>query len=105
MARKVGFDTGQDRKGIADRVLDDHRAKAREKREVEQARVAARKSRPWFAIIFLFVWLCGWTVGIVFVGFVIIGGDAEPFLFVWEALAIAGWLVAFGVFVKLLLNR
>lgn len=112
MVRKVGFDTGKTRKGVADRVLDEHRARARAKRDAEAAAAqkatdarAARPRRKWGTIFFLSLWLAGWSVGVLFVGLLILAGEADTFLYVWEFFALIGWVVVVLILVKLIRNR
>lgn len=112
MVRKVGFDTGEDRKSVADRVLDEHRAKARAKDAVakqaemeELAREAARPKRQWFPIIFLTVWLTGWSGAIYAVISVILSGERDGGLYLWLGFAIIGWLMAVFFLVMLIRNK
>lgn len=57
-----------------------------------------------FGAIFLVVWLCAWTAGIVFaIGAFMseLGGGFGPqlFLLVWIVFALIGWVVAFGMLI------
>lgn len=117
MTRKVGFETGETRKGVADRVLDQYRAKARAKRAAEQAtgdRDArdnapgggdARPKRQWVPILFLTLWLTAWSGGILLALSLILRGGAEPFLYIWISAAVIGWIIAFGILVRLIRAR
>ena len=117
MVRRIGFQEDQDNpeKGVADRVLDDFRAKAQAERNAEAAEKAERQAEMAEAgakavsiatrlarIIFPLVWLAFWTVGCVFAGTMIFAVDtpaaARVFLVVWEIAALTGWfLVARGI--------
>lgn len=112
MARKVGFDTPKKRQTVADRVMDEHRARARAKRDAAQEAAApdvpepaARPRRRWGTILFLSIWLSLWSVGVFFVGLIILSGEGEPFLLVWEAFALIGWVAVVSILVKLIRNR
>ena len=107
MSRKVGFDRPDTEKKVADRVLDRFRAKTRAKKAAvakAAADEAAKPRRQWGPIIFIFLWLCGWTVGVVFAGMLILAGEAEPGLIIWEVFAVIGWFVAAGVLYFLIRN-
>ncbi|PLX36676.1 MAG: hypothetical protein C0606_12680 [Hyphomicrobiales bacterium] len=66
-------------------------------------------SRNWFAIVFLLVWLVGWTFGIFMAATEMLppisGGSLgfdNLFVMVWLALAVAGWFLVVRVLIKLL---
>lgn len=107
MVRKVGFEDGSSRKSVADRVLDEHRAKARARRAAEAEAKAEARNRPasattgggvarGFKIVFLLVWLTLWTGGVLMVAFVILSGEVHAgpliFMLIWEAFAIFAWV-------------
>lgn len=112
MVRKVGFEDERPDKGVADRVLDQHRAKARarkaaEARERAEATERRKGSTPAngrstfgrvFGILFLTVWLTLWTGGIVMVAFIVLSGDVHAgplvFMLIWEVIAIFAWFAA-----------
>ena len=110
MPRKVGFSDDQDKPlSTADKVVEGYRRKAREKAranaDAEQARKEAEKARRatqgpaavrLFTIIFIFVWLAFWTVGIAFACFAFVNAELgmRAFLSLWLALAVVGWIAA-----------
>jgi hypothetical protein len=60
---------------------------------VEQLRIPYR--RQWFVLIFLSVWLTGWSFGgIAALGEMVV--SPEPFLVVWLAFWAVGWVFAAG---------
>ena len=60
---------------------------------VEQLRIPFR--RQWFALVFISVWLTGWTFGgIAAIGEVVV--SHEPFLLVWLGFWALGWVFAAG---------
>ncbi|MEM7440410.1 MAG: hypothetical protein AAF393_12485 [Pseudomonadota bacterium] len=108
MVRRVGFDNGAPKKGVADKVLDDFRAKSRAEKAAEAAEAKAKAERPrrqWFPIIFLTFWLTGWTGGIFLVIGIITSGQGDGGLFAWLSFAILGWVVAVFVLIKLIRNK
>lgn len=78
------------------------RASAEEPARAELDGSAARAG-GCFAIVFLIVWLCGWTAGIVFAigafwtGFASEAAGVHWFLLIWIAFALVGWVAAFRV--------
>jgi hypothetical protein len=78
---------------MAGRYIEPEQTRIRSERVdgVEQMRIPFR--RNWFALIFLSVWLTGWTFGgIAAMGDLVVSG--EPFLFVWLIFWALGWVFA-----------
>lgn len=104
MARKVGFDEPdtEKKKSIANRYLDEFRAKS--STEIKAKTIHTRVTRDWFTVVFLLVWLAGWTFGILFcVGALVFGSNEAIvviFLFIWAAAACAFWLLAVKALIK-----
>lgn len=57
-----------------------------------------------FMIVFIGVWLIGWTGGIIFATFALFAdsGFSKVFMFVWLVAAIIGWTFAFRTIGKLI---
>lgn len=72
------------------------RKRIRYSSEAGESEVRIAAARNWFVLLFLPVWLVGWTVGGIMVGLVQIRGGApdwDGFIYIWLAL----WLIAAGL--------
>lgn len=97
MTRKGDIPSGNRKGGVADRVLDQFRAKTRARRKAEAddaARHAARPKRQWIPIVFISIWLVLWSTGMALVGLIILSGEGEPGLWLWWCFALVGWVIA-----------
>ena len=108
MARRIGSDGARDKRipSIADQHLDSFRAKARAKKKAKAAAKAATSAKirdltfriP--RIIFLLVWLLGWSAGVLFVAVMMFTGKGNLFLVVWEIFAVFGWYAGFRALIN-----
>ncbi len=109
MARKVGFDRPdtEPKKSIADSYLDEFRKKHNHdlSPNTQPMPKAPKRKREWVSIIFMMVWISGWSIGILFALGVLMSGTADAFLLIWLAFAILGWFVAVFVLTALLRGR
>ncbi|GHA46006.1 hypothetical protein GCM10008927_08950 [Amylibacter ulvae] len=92
MVRRVGFsepDTeAKKKRGVYRNAAND--AVETNSNEIESGTPPGRL----FSIIFLCLWLTGWSAAIFFVFDTIINGNGGAFLYVWLILALIGWCVA-----------
>lgn len=111
MTRKIGFEKADkkvNKKSIADSYLDEFRArtaKPKPKQPESITKSSPRRKRNWVAIIFLCVWLVGWSFGIMFAAAIIASGDAPFFIFIWITAALAGWVIAFFILLGLIKGK
>ena len=61
------------------------------------------KPAPLFAIFFISLWLCGWTIGIVIAGKVFLDGTIE--ILIWLIPAIIGEVFAIWMLLRMLASR
>lgn len=101
MARKVGFEKPdtEPAKSIADRYLDEFRAKAKS----ETARPPApkpKRRRNWILILFMSIWITAWTFAILMAIGMLFSGGPVVFMVVWLTLACIGWIVALVILIR-----
>lgn len=108
MTRKIGFsrtDREKKKKSIAESYLDEFRARKSQQTTVKTSSVApgrVRRKRNWVAILFLCVWLIGWSFGIMLAAAILFGGDAPFFIYIWIIAAVIGWIIAFFILLGLI---
>lgn len=102
MARKIGFsrpDT-EAKNSIADSYLDEFRQRHNHDLKPDPYGAPPKRKRNWFVILFLLLWLTGWSGGMLLVTGIILSGEADLFLLVWLAAASVGWIFAVYVLVQ-----
>jgi hypothetical protein len=94
MVRRVGFEQEdkEAKKSIAGSHLDDFRKRHNHELSPNPLAPSVKKRRNWFVILFLFVWLLGWSFGMLMAIGTLLSGPAEPFLVIWIVAASGGWL-------------
>ncbi|GGA15207.1 hypothetical protein [Neptunicoccus cionae] len=107
MARKVGFskpDT-EAKRSIADSYLDEFRQRHNHELSPDPYGAKQERKRNWFVIVFLTLWLTGWSGGILLVSAILRDGNGDSFLYIWLAAAVLGWGVAVYVLIQQLKGR
>ena len=95
MARKVGFsEPDREKKSTADSYLDEFRARSRAQSAHEASQKRVVRKRQWVPIIFLMVWLAGWSGGILLAFSAIANGASDGGLWVWILVACLAWVGA-----------
>ena len=110
MVRRIGFGNSELPEDISEKPDDSSaqstyaRLKASPKATPQFQSLGARI----FGVLFLGVWLIGWTAGIGFAAFALFNSDSgfsKVFLFIWLSAAIIGWWFAFRTLIRLLKGK
>ncbi|PIB25920.1 hypothetical protein BFP76_13070 [Amylibacter kogurei] len=101
MVRRVGFSEpdkeARRKRGVYKNTANDPPKPQHENDEPQSSRL--------FTLIFLSVWLIGWSTAIYFVFNVIIRGEGGVFLYVWLIAALIGWCFVVFILFTLIFNK